>query len=228
MIFAGYRVTPAVLGGKTISHKTWIHRVARETVSKPLAKTSVTPSQITALRLVTGVAAAVCFTLGTDRWWDVGAWMFIFSMLLDRADGDFARLTGQTSEWGHKFDLIVDGICNAAIFIGLGVGLRGGEQGLTAIPLGVLAGASVTAVFYLVFRAEKLAGERSGELQSFFGFDVDDAMLFIPLLVLFGFQEGLLLAASLGAPLFAVCYYFWLRAKLQAQARESGSGMIQE
>ncbi len=213
-----------MMGGKTISHNTWIHKVARVTVSAPLARTSVTPSQVTVVRLITGLAAALAFAIGGAPWWDVGAGLFVLSMVLDRGDGDLARLTGQTSASGHKFDLIADAVCNAAIFVGLGIGLRAGDQGLAAIPLSVLAGGAVTAVLYLVMRAESLAGARSGELQSFYGFDPDDAMLAIPICVFLGYQEGLLLAASIGAPLFAIGYYIWLRGKLRRDAGGAADG----
>mgnify|MGYP000734108244 CR=1 FL=1 len=41
-----------------MSHDTWIHRVARVTVVKPLIHTAVTPNQVTTARLLTGIAAA--------------------------------------------------------------------------------------------------------------------------------------------------------------------------
>ena len=180
----------------------------------------MTPSQVTVVRLLTGLGAAGCFAVGAMPWWDVGAGLFILSMILDRGDGDLARVTGQTSERGHKFDLLADAICNAVIFVGLGIGLRNGEQGLWAIPMGVLAGVAVTAVLSMVMKAEALAGERSGEIGGAFGFDPDDAMLLIPVLVLFGFQEGLLLAAAAGAPAFAAGYYIWWRGKMRAVEEE--------
>ena len=101
--------------------------------------TKVTPSQVTVVRLATGIAAAVAFALGPSSWlglpwWDVGAGLFILSMVLDRGDGDYARLSGQTSAAGHKFDLIADAVCNAVIFVGLGIGLRGGSGGCWQSP----------------------------------------------------------------------------------------------
>ncbi|MEK9671286.1 MAG: CDP-alcohol phosphatidyltransferase family protein [Rhodospirillaceae bacterium] len=196
--------------------------MARIAVSRPLARTSVTPSQVTAVRLSVGLSAAGCFAVGADPWWAYGAVAFIVSMVLDRGDGDLARMTGQTSAWGHKFDLWADSICNAAAFVGLGIGLRAGDNGLMAIPLGVLAGVSVTAILAMVMRAESLAGERTGELQSFYGFDADDAILSVPILILLGVQEGLLIAAAVGAPLFACGYFIWLRGKLKRVAAQQG------
>ncbi|MEQ8506038.1 MAG: CDP-alcohol phosphatidyltransferase family protein [Rhodospirillales bacterium] len=230
----GYRVDLPAAGGKTISHNTWIHKVARLTVTKPLMGTKVTPSQVTVVRLATGVAAAAAFAIGPASvinlpWWGLSAWdwgaiLFILSMILDRGDGDYARLSGQTSAAGHKFDLIADATCNAMIFVGLGIGLRESEWGLMAIPIGVLAGASVTFILWLVMRMESLAGARSAELGSFMGVDPDDAILAVPVCVLLGYQEPLLLAAAIGAPgfafLFAVHWLFKYRARRHALARD--------
>ena len=180
-------------------------------VTKPLMGTKVTPSQVTWVRLATGLAAAGAFAAGQDPWWTVGGVLFLVSMVLDRGDGDYARLSGQTSAAGHKFDLVADAVCNAVIFVGLGVGLRDGSHGLLAVPMGIAAGLAVTAVLWMVMRMESLAGQRSAEIGNLFGFDPDDAMMLIPILVFFGLQEPLLLAAVVGAPAFALAFFVgWL------------------
>jgi archaetidylinositol phosphate synthase len=224
-------VIPPAAGGKTISHNTWIHKVARLTVTKPLMATGsrITPSQVTVVRLATGIAAAAAFALGPSPWldlpwWQIGSALFILSMVLDRGDGDYARQSGQTSAAGHKFDLIADAVCNAVIFVGLGIGLRAGEWGMLAIPMGVLAGASVTFILWLVMRMESLAGARSAELGSFMGFDPDDAILAVPILVLFGHQEPLLVAAAIGAPGFALLFAMQWGIKYRARRRALAEG----
>ena len=226
-------VIPPAAGGKTISHNTWIHKVARLAVTKPLMGTKVTPSQVTVVRLATGIAAAAGFALGVSPWlnlpwWEIGAGLFILSMVLDRGDGDYARQSGQTSAAGHKFDLIADAVCNAVIFVGLGIGLRGGEWGILAVPMGVLAGASVTFILWLVMRMESLAGARSAELGSFMGFDPDDAILAVPILVFLGYQEPLLVAATIGAPGFALLFAVQWGIKYRTRRRALAEGGKQE
>ena len=90
-----------------MSHNTWAHRLVTVAV-RPLARTSVTPNQITTLRLVAGLAAALAFAIGGGAAAQVGGVLWILSMLCDRADGILARLTGRTSAWGHVYDLICD------------------------------------------------------------------------------------------------------------------------
>ncbi len=204
-----------------MSHDTWIHKIARVTIVRPLLPTRVTPNHLTTVRIVAGVSAAIALGIGQPGWSAAGAGLFIVSMLLDRADGDLARLTGRTSPGGHNYDLIADALCNALIFVGLGIGLRDGGFGGWAIPMGLLAGAAVATVLLLVVRIEALKGARAAEIGSFMGFDPDDAMLFVPLAILIGWHEGLLIAATVGAPAFALLFAVLFRRAFRADA-ESG------
>ena len=201
-----------------MSHDTWLHKIARFTIVRPLVPTRVTPNHLTTVRIIAGVSAAVALGTGQPGWSAAGAGLFILSMLLDRADGDLARLTGRTSPGGHTYDLFADTLCNALIFVGLGIGLRGSEFGFWAIPMGLLAGAAVATVLLLVVRIEALQGARAAEIGSFMGFDPDDAMLLVPLAILIGWNEGLLIAATIGAPVFALLFAVLFRKALRAGA----------
>ncbi|MBT3306556.1 MAG: CDP-alcohol phosphatidyltransferase family protein, partial [Alphaproteobacteria bacterium] len=139
-------------------------------------------------------------------------------VILDRADGDLARLTGKTSPGGHRYDMVADATCNALILIGLGIGLRDAGFGVWAIPMGVLAGASVAAILWMVMRMEDLGGHRAAELPSYFGFDADDAVLLIPVFVWLDQSEGLLSAAAIVAPLVAVLFFGMFRRQLTGPA----------
>ena len=197
-----------------ISHNTWIHRIARTTVVRPLIKSPVTPNQLTTVRLLAGTVAAVALGVGVSPWQHIGAALFVVSMILDRADGDLARITGRTSPGGHKYDLIADSLSNAIIFVGLGVGLRGGDFGMISVLMGLSAGAAVVAILWLVMRIEELDGTGAAELGAAAGFDPDDAMLALPVAVWLGWSESLLVAATIGAPAFALFFVWFFRRKL--------------
>ncbi len=199
-----------------MSHDSWVHHIARVGIVRPLMSTPVTPNQLTTVRLLTGIAAAAMVGAGVTPWEHIGAAVFVLSVLLDRADGDLARLTGRTSLGGHKYDLIADAVSNALILCGLGVGLREGGFGLMAVPMGALAGAAVAAILWMVIRMEELKGHRAGELPSFWGFDVDDAVLLIPVLIWLDRAEALLTAASVIAPLVAILFFGMFRRLLRA------------
>jgi len=196
-----------------MSHHTWIHRLARITIVTPLIGSSVKPNHLTTLRLTTGICAAGFLAVGEPPWQHIGAGAFLLAMLLDRADGDYARLTGQTSRGGHIYDLVADALCNALIFAGLGIGLRGGQYGSQAILMGLIAGIAIGVILWLVIRIEQLEGARAAELGSFSGFDPDDAMIIVPLCIWANVMEGLLVAAAVGTPAFAIFFNWFFRRK---------------
>lgn len=195
-----------------MSHDTWIHRCARVLV-RPLAESPVTPNQITTLRLVTGLGAAAALAHGDPPWQAWGAGIFLLSMVLDRADGELARLSGKSSPWGHAYDLVSDTLCNVAAFVGLGFGLRG-ELGTAGALMGLLAGLAIAAVLWLVLRVEARHGRRAAELGPAAGFDPDDALLLLPLAIWLGLAEWLLIASAVGAPAFALFMLVRFRRRL--------------
>lgn len=199
-----------------MSHNTWIHRFVRVGV-RPLVHTPVAPNHLTTLRLLTGLGASALFAVGGPAALAWGAGVFVLSMLLDRADGELARQSGKRSAFGHKYDLVTDGLCNALVFIGLGIGLSGGSLlEWRAIPMGVLAGLAVAAILFLTLRLEALRGARAAELGGAVGFDPDDGILAVPILIWLGLAEELLAAAAVGAPAFAAFFYWKL---LRSRAR---------
>ncbi len=161
------------------------------------------------------MAAAGALAVGDSPWQHVGAAIFVVSLVLDRADGELARLAGKTSPWGHTYDLTADAAADALVFVGLGVGLRESVLGQWAIPMGIVAGVSVAAIFWLVLRVEALEGERAAELPGIAGFDVDDSILIVPIAVWLGGTVPLLVAAAIGAPAFAM---FFVRVLLRRRA----------
>jgi phosphatidylglycerophosphate synthase len=198
-----------------MSHNTWIHRIVRVGV-RPLIATPVSPNHVTSLRLAAGIAAAGLCAVGDPMYRAWGAGLFVISVLLDRADGELARLADKRSPGGHKYDLLADSFCNAIIFVGVGWGLRGGELGFWAAALGLVAGVAVAAVLLLTLRLEARAGARAGELGGAAGFDPDDAILFVPLLIWLGFSQAMIVAAAIGAPAFVL----FMALKFRAQPGE--------
>jgi archaetidylinositol phosphate synthase len=179
------------------------HALARWMIS-PLAATRVTPNQVTTLRLLTGLLAATGFALGTaeGRLW--GGLLFVLSTLLDRADGELARITGRTSPGGHRYDLACDLTANAAVFCGIGLGLTGTGLGTLAALMGALAGLSIAAIFLVVFGLH----DHGSNPQEAFGaasrFDLDDGLFLIAPLAWLDLLQPLLVAAAVGAPCFLV------------------------
>jgi phosphatidylglycerophosphate synthase len=87
-----------------------------------LLKTSITPNQITALSLFFGLLCAICFILGNYIFGIIGALFLTISYTLDNCDGEVARFKKMSSEFGAKFDDMVDWMVDASFFAALGYG----------------------------------------------------------------------------------------------------------
>jgi phosphatidylglycerophosphate synthase len=183
-----------------------------------LVGTAVTPNHLTTARLITGIAACGAFAAGTVLWNLWGGLIWIVSCLLDRADGELARLSGRTSPGGHKYDYASDVAVNALVFFAIGIGLRESGLGHWAIALGAVAGISVAAASILSEKLESTdkAGEKA--YSGVAGFDFDDLLyLFAPAAWL-GWFIYMLVGAAAVAPILALLTAW----RLRAQANRSG------
>ena len=151
-------------------------------LARPLLALGVTPNQITAFHLAMGLAIVAAIAWGTPQanLWAGVAWLV--ACLLDRLDGEVARIGNLSSPWGHKFDFFVDNLLGSLFFLGLGIGLRDAPFGLLALGAGVVAAINL---FTLNHVAEAFDSTAEGEkiLASKWGFDADDALYLLgPLL----------------------------------------------
>lgn len=201
---------------QVMSQNTLIHRSIRPVI-RATARTGLTPNHLTTVRLVTALASAILVGTGNHRWSDIGAAFFAVSFLLDRADGELARQTGQLSAAGHRFDLCSDFAANITFFLGLGFGLRG-VLGNSAIMLGGIAGLSIVAIFALVDHIQRVEGPTAAIFPSFANCDPDDAMIIVPIAIWCGAQTYILVAAAIGAPSF-FAWTCWRRRRHLAQLR---------
>jgi archaetidylinositol phosphate synthase len=118
-----------------------------------LARLRVPPPLVVAAAGLTGVAAAVELGRGSLL---VAALLVQLKTLLDNADGQLARLTGRTSDFGRYLDSEVDLLVNAALFAALGW--------TTGQPALALAGfLALTSVLSLNFNTERLSRTISAE-----------------------------------------------------------------
>ena len=182
----------------------WDARLARWLIT-PLEDTWVTPNHLTTVRLVVGLAAAVAFTPGTYGWSILAALMLVLSNFLDHTDGELARLTGNTSRFGHLYDLASDALITILLFVAIGVGARSGV--VFEIPpavMGAIAGVAVALIFYLRMRIEDRAGKTATRQASMGGFETEDVLYLMPLAALCNGLMPILIAASICAPLYAV------------------------
>lgn len=190
----------------------WDIRLARVLV-RPLQQTRVSPNHLTTLSLIAGLAAAALYASGNSTAADWAAVLFILAILLDHADGELARRMGKTSWFGHCYDQFAGMVTYIGLFVGIGVGLPGDSLADWAVPLGVAAGVGVSAIFALRFEMERRQGKELTKQPDFAGFEIEDIMYLVgPITWLNGLQP-FLIAAGIGAPLFAlwVLWQYWHR-----------------
>ncbi len=185
------------------SERPWDARLARRLIM-PLVHTRVTPNHLTTVRLLVGLAAIAAFLPGGYGWSNLAALLFVLSNFLDHTDGELARLSGKTSRIGHIYDLASDALIHVALFAAIGYGLRDGGLGPWATLLGLIAGCAVSFIFWMRMVIEERLGKTGTKLASVGGFETEDVLYLMPLVTLSGVLQPFLLAAAVGAPLYAL------------------------
>ena len=209
----------------------WDARLARRLVL-PLRNSRVTPNDLTTVRLVTGLAAAAAFIPGTHGWSNVAALLLVVSNFLDHADGELARINGKSSRLGHFYDLACDAVVTVLLFVAMGVGVRakgGIPLDIPPVVLGAIAGTAVALIFFLRMRIERMVGKGASRQGAFGGFETEDVLYLLPLVTLCDGIVPLLLAASVGAPLFAsrvILEYHRLRRRPKPAAESTSDAEL--
>ncbi len=108
-----------------------------------LARTGVTPNQVTLLAFFAGLLAGWEFLQGDAAHWLRGAVWFQAAYILDNCDGSLARLTGRSSGFGSWLDTVTDMLIHMVFFLGLGVAVWRQDARGPWLWLGILAAASV-------------------------------------------------------------------------------------
>jgi phosphatidylglycerophosphate synthase len=129
----------------------WVNRRASSVLSQWLARTRVTPNQVTAASLATGMLGAWLLGQGGPLATLTGLALFQLSVILDHVDGELARLKFHFSRLGKWIDNIGDHVVDLAVilFVAWRAAVASSSEILAA--LGAVAGIGVTGAFLLVF-----------------------------------------------------------------------------
>src|SRR6184192_74332 len=212
---------PSELPAARAAAPPWDARLARALV-RPLRCSPITPNHLTTVRLAFGIAAAGAFTRGSYAWMNLGAVLLAVSNFLDHADGELARISGKTSRVGHWYDLASDAVVTILLFTAIGVGVGTRSARVLQIPplaLGTIAGTAIVLIFFLRAHIEEMAGKAASKQASMGGFETEDVLYLLPLVTLCNGATPFLVAAAIGAPLFAVWVVFDYRRVLRGYIR---------
>ena len=126
----------------------YLYRPLSRPVAAQLARTAVTPVQVSWLSAVFAGAGGFAFA---QREYVLGVLLVLIGQVTDCVDGDLARITGRTSRAGAYLDSLLDRWTDAALIIGLGFSDLERNGGAAAF---ALAGAFLTS--YSRARAQAL------------------------------------------------------------------------
>jgi phosphatidylglycerophosphate synthase len=204
----------------------WDARLARKLVT-PLKDSWVTPNYLTTVRLAIGLCAAAAFVPGAYGWSNLGAILLVLSNFLDHTDGELARISGKGSRIGHLYDLASDAAVTILLFVAIGVGVDAQPGDVPPVPpvlLGLAAGSAIAVIFYLRMRIEEIGGKAASQQARLGGFETEDVLYLLPLVTLYNAITPFLIAASIGAPLFAIWVVIDFRRLLrQSQPKTAAS-----
>jgi hypothetical protein len=96
------------------------------------------------------------------------------------------------------------------------------------VVLGGLAGVAVAVIFFLRMRIEDMEGKAGTKQASVAGFETEDVLYLLPIVTLLSGVMPFIVAASIGAPLFAVWVVLDYRRALRRTASlDAGASQMQ-
>ena len=181
----------------------WDQRLA-VLLAQPIGRLGVSPNAVTTFGLLMGLLAGYLFSIGDQAISNWAAVVFVYAVFNDHVDGAVARFTGKSSKFGAMYDHVGSGASYVAMFVGVGYGLREGEIGVWAVPLGLAAGISVTLIFLVRTWVERVEGRDAIHQRSILGFEIEDTLYLVGPITWLGVLEPFILLSGIGTPLFLI------------------------
>jgi phosphatidylglycerophosphate synthase len=206
-------------------------------ISRRLAPTNVTPSQVTLISTAIGLCGAPFFLSELWPWQTLGALLFLLHSIVDGCDGELARLKFQESKYGGIFDFWGDNAIHVAVFGCMAVGWAQSAAATWPLWLGAAAIIATLGSAGFVYWRQLRPKEGSGPLFTSVAAVSDDPLAgmlnaasrrdfiyIVPIFALFGKANRLLLLAAVATPMFFLLLVFHaLRGGFQRRQTTSGS-----
>lgn len=137
----------------------WVDRKLSWRLSLRLARTAITPNQVTIANTILGLACGWMFAI--PGYWSrlAAAILFLVSITIDGVDGELARLKMSETNFGGKLDVVTDNIVHVAVFIGIYVGCYRASGSIAYLWLTILVLGGFGACSYATYRAFSLRGD---------------------------------------------------------------------
>ena len=196
-------------------------------ISRRLARTAITPNQMSMISIVVGICGGPFFLSARPSLQTIGALLFLAHSILDGCDGELARLKFQVSRWGGVLDFWGDNVVHAVIFACMAIGWSVSAGAAWPLSLG---GAAVLGTLgsagFVYWRLMRVKGDGGALFTSVSAaperplarlLDTAsrrDFIYLVIILALIGRSNWFLLLAAAGAPI-----YFFLLVFLAARER---------
>ena len=99
------------------------YRPLSEPIALLLSKTNITPNQVSFISVVSSIVAGIFFSLGEWLYLVIGYIFLQLTYLLDHVDGNLARYTGRSDEFGKWVDEIANKPPKFFLVLGVSIGL---------------------------------------------------------------------------------------------------------
>ncbi len=197
------------------TQKPWDQLLANLMV-KPLAKTVITPNQVTIFSLFLALLASFLISIGDPLLLNLGAGLFVLARFFDHFDGELARLKNMKSKLGYYLDYVAGGISYCVLFLCLGFGFADGFLGNWSIALGGLGALCAISSLFLNLaidenntKIEVNDGESVG-YPAFCGFELEDGIYLMAPITWIGLLESFFILAGIGATIYTAWTFFEL------------------
>jgi phosphatidylglycerophosphate synthase len=157
------------------------------------------------------------FRPGTNSGMFCGGVLWLVSALLDRADGELARIGNMMTRGGDLYDFYADNLVNPAFFLAIGCGLRQSWFGAWSIALGMRSGTSLLLCGLFSKRLERRGSPGARTYAGKSGFDPEDPLCLMAPLAWLGWLDRILLGASVVRPAITAVLGFRLLRLHRAQ-----------
>lgn len=176
---------------------------------KPLARTPVTPNQMTTVTLLLALAGAAMLAMGRVDLANWGVTLFVLARFMDHFDGELARMKQMTSRFGYYYDYVVGGLSYSALFLGIGIGLSQGPLGDWSFLLGGAGVASALISMGLNLGIDKAQEQGANDgvacgYPAFAGFELEDGIYLIAPITWAGYLLPFFVLAGIGASVYCL------------------------
>jgi len=139
----------------------WVDRRLSWRISLRLARTAITPNQVTLANTALGMLSAWLFS--STGYWPrlIAALMFLVSVTFDGVDGELARLKMTESPWGARLDVMTDNLVHIALFAGIMTGCYRASGSRVYIYLLAILLVGFGLCAFTTWRATRVNGERA-------------------------------------------------------------------